>query len=110
MVRQAVPPQPVEADGGADIHLQPMEDPTPEQVDAPEGGCDPVGSPHWSKLLARPVDPWREEPRLEQSLRAVDFHIPDADWTEKSQRSSIDQRLAENFHYQEEPNFLAVRN
>ncbi|GAB0182572.1 AN1-type zinc finger protein 5-like [Grus japonensis] len=52
--------------GGADIHLQPMEDPTPEQVEAPEGGCDPVGSPRWSKLLAGPVDPWREEPRLEQ--------------------------------------------
>jgi len=22
----------------------------------PEGGCDPVGSPHWSKLLAGPVE------------------------------------------------------
>ncbi|GAB0180460.1 EH domain-containing protein 4 [Grus japonensis] len=53
MVRQAVP-------------LQPMEDPTPEQVDAPEGGCDPVGSPRCSRLLAGPVDPWREEPTLEQ--------------------------------------------
>ena len=46
--------------------LQPMEDPTPEQVEAPEGGCDPVGSPRWSKLLAGPVAPWREEPTLEQ--------------------------------------------
>ncbi|GAB0183894.1 AN1-type zinc finger protein 5-like [Grus japonensis] len=62
MVRQAVPLQPMEADGGADIHLQPVEDPTPEQVDAPKGGCDPMGSPHWSRLLAGPVDPWREEP------------------------------------------------
>ena len=34
MVRQAVPLQPMEVHGGADIHLQPMEDPTPEQVDA----------------------------------------------------------------------------
>ncbi|GAB0183117.1 hypothetical protein GRJ2_000777000 [Grus japonensis] len=34
MVRQAVPLQPMEVNGGADIHLQPMEDPTPEQVDA----------------------------------------------------------------------------
>ncbi|GAB0206503.1 hypothetical protein GRJ2_003115900 [Grus japonensis] len=57
---------PMEVNSGADIHLQPMEDPTLEQVDAPEGGCDPVGSPHWSKLLAGPVTPWREEPTLEQ--------------------------------------------
>ena len=34
MVRQAVPLQPREVNGGADLHLQPMEDPTPEQVDA----------------------------------------------------------------------------
>ncbi|KAM9590913.1 uncharacterized protein ACIBXB_005945 [Morphnus guianensis] len=46
MVRQAVPLQPMEVHGGADLHLQPVEDPTPEQVDAPKGGCDPVGSPH----------------------------------------------------------------
>jgi len=26
----------------------------------PEGGCDPVGSLCWSRLLLRPVDPWRE--------------------------------------------------
>ncbi|GAB0207612.1 acid sphingomyelinase-like phosphodiesterase 3b [Grus japonensis] len=46
MVRQAIPLQPMEVHGGADIHLQPVEDPMPEQVDAPKGGCDPVGSPH----------------------------------------------------------------
>ena len=34
MVRQAVPLQPREVHGGADIHLQPMEDPMLEQVDA----------------------------------------------------------------------------
>ncbi|KAK4806783.1 hypothetical protein QYF61_005579 [Mycteria americana] len=34
MVRQAVPLQPMEVHGGADIHLQLVEDPTPEQVDA----------------------------------------------------------------------------
>ncbi|GAB0178639.1 AN1-type zinc finger protein 5-like [Grus japonensis] len=62
MVRQAVPLQPMEVDDGADIHLQPMEDPTPEQVEAPEGACDPMGSSRWSKLLAGPVAPWREEP------------------------------------------------
>ncbi|GAB0178094.1 epimerase family protein SDR39U1 [Grus japonensis] len=66
MVRQAVPLQLMGADGGTDIHLQPMEDPTPEHVKAPEGGCDPVGSPRWTKLLAGPVAPWREEPMLEQ--------------------------------------------
>ncbi|KAK4825007.1 hypothetical protein QYF61_022953 [Mycteria americana] len=49
--------QPMEVSSGADIHLQPMEDPTPEQGHAPKGGCDPMGSPHWSRLLAGPVDP-----------------------------------------------------
>ena len=34
MVRQAVPLQPMEVHSGADIHLQPVEDPTPEQGDA----------------------------------------------------------------------------
>ncbi|GAB0208970.1 hypothetical protein GRJ2_003362700 [Grus japonensis] len=76
-VRQAVPLQPMEDDGGADIHLQPMEDPTPEQVEAPEGGCDPMGSPRWSKLLAGPVAPWREEPTPEQGsvLGPAQFNI-----------------------------------
>ncbi|GAB0184754.1 hypothetical protein GRJ2_000940700 [Grus japonensis] len=55
MVRQAVPLQPVEDDGGADIHLQPMVDPVLEQVDAPKEVCDPVGNPRRSRLLARPV-------------------------------------------------------
>ncbi|GAB0207370.1 hypothetical protein GRJ2_003202600 [Grus japonensis] len=48
------------------FHLQPVEDPTLEQVETPKGGCDPVGSPRWNKLLAGPVDPWREEPTPEQ--------------------------------------------
>ncbi|PKU41625.1 protein pxr1-like [Limosa lapponica baueri] len=34
MVRQAVPLQPMEVHDGADICLQPVEDPMPEQVDA----------------------------------------------------------------------------
>ena len=34
MVRQAVPRQPMKVNSGADIHLQSMEGPTPEQVDA----------------------------------------------------------------------------
>ena len=66
MVRQAVHLQPREVHSGADIHLQPVEDPTPEQVDVPEGGCDPVESLCWSRLLAGPVALWREEPTLEQ--------------------------------------------
>ncbi|KAK4823757.1 LOW QUALITY PROTEIN: hypothetical protein QYF61_006053 [Mycteria americana] len=73
MVRQAVPPQPMEVNGGADIHLQPMEDPTPEQVDMSKGGCDPVGSQHWSRLLAGPVNPWGEEPMLEQGPTLEQF-------------------------------------
>ncbi|GAB0198820.1 tumor necrosis factor receptor superfamily member 4 [Grus japonensis] len=56
MVRQAVPLQPMEDDGEQRFHLQPVEDPTLEQVEAPEGGCGPVGSPRWSKLLAGPVE------------------------------------------------------
>ncbi|GAB0189321.1 AN1-type zinc finger protein 5-like [Grus japonensis] len=66
VVKQAVPLQPMDIRSGTDIHLQPVEDPTLEQVDAPEGGCDPMGSTHWSRLLAGPVAPWREEPTLEQ--------------------------------------------
>ena len=34
MVRQAVPLQPMDVHSGADIHLQPVEDPMPEQMDA----------------------------------------------------------------------------
>ncbi|GAB0206943.1 hypothetical protein GRJ2_003159900 [Grus japonensis] len=68
MVRQAVPlQQPMEDYWEQRFHLQTVEDPTPEQVEAPEGGCDPMGSLHWSKLLAGPVDPWREEPTPEQT-------------------------------------------
>jgi len=44
MERQAVTLQPMEVHGGANIHLQPVEDPMPEQVDVPEGGCDPMES------------------------------------------------------------------
>jgi len=32
----------------------------------PEGSCDPVGSPRWSRPLPGPADPWREEPTPEQ--------------------------------------------
>jgi len=32
----------------------------------PKGGCDPMGSLRWSRLLPGPADPWKEEPTLEQ--------------------------------------------
>jgi len=35
MVRQVVPLQPMEIHGAADIHIQPVEDPMPEQVNVP---------------------------------------------------------------------------
>ncbi|RMC10109.1 hypothetical protein DUI87_12907 [Hirundo rustica rustica] len=51
-VSQAVPLQPMEVHAGAEIHVQPMEEPTLEQVDA-EGVFDPVGSLCWGRLLER---------------------------------------------------------
>ena len=75
MVRQAVPLQPMEVYGGADVHLQPREDPMPEQVDArrrlwphgaptlelaPGRSCGPVerGAHTGAGLLAGLVTPW----------------------------------------------------
>ena len=46
MVRwQAVPLQPMEVNGGAEIPLQPVEDPMPQQVAGPREGRDSVGEP-----------------------------------------------------------------
>ncbi|GAB0203782.1 mitochondrial enolase superfamily member 1 [Grus japonensis] len=50
MVRQAVPLQPMEVDGGTDIHLQPMEDPTPEQ-----------GSSHTAQVTEGKGKDWENE-------------------------------------------------
>jgi len=66
MMSQAVCLQSMDLHGGADIHLQPMEGSPCRSRGMPEGSCDTVGSPHWSRLLPGPVDPWREEPTLEQ--------------------------------------------
>ena len=55
----------MEVNGGADLHLQSIEDPMPEQADA-QRRLWPVGSLCWSRLLVGPVAPWREEPRLVQ--------------------------------------------
>ena len=57
MVRQAVPLQPMEVHGGADIHLQPLEDPTPEQVAGPGGGRDSVGKPTLEQFM-EDCSPW----------------------------------------------------
>lgn len=38
-----IPLQPMEVHGGAEILLQPVEEPTPEQVGAPKEGCNPLG-------------------------------------------------------------------
>lgn len=38
--------QPMKVHSGADFHLQTREEPTTDQVDAPRGDCDPIGSPH----------------------------------------------------------------
>jgi len=56
MVRQAAPLQPMEVHGGADLHLQPVEGTPRRSRGMPEGVCDPVGSPCWSRLLAGPVE------------------------------------------------------
>ena len=66
MARQVIPLQFMEVHGGADINLQPV-DGTPYQSRwMPEGSCDPMGTPCWSRFLAPPADPWREEPTPEQ--------------------------------------------
>ena len=43
--RQAVPLQHMEVNGRAEIPLQPVEDPMPEQVAGPGKGCDSVVKP-----------------------------------------------------------------
>ena len=55
---------PWEVHSGADIHLQPMEGTPHWSRWMPEGSCDPVRSPRWSRLLSGPVK--REEPNPEQ--------------------------------------------
>ena len=55
MVRQAVPLQPMEVHGGADIHLQPMEDPIPRAGGCPKDavtlGEARAGAGSWQDLL-----------------------------------------------------------
>ncbi|KAJ7401861.1 hypothetical protein BTVI_91911 [Pitangus sulphuratus] len=59
MVSQAVPLQSMEVYRGADIHLQPLEDPTPEEVGA-RRRLGPCGKPvlKMGGLVEGPVDLW----------------------------------------------------
>ncbi|KAJ7413715.1 hypothetical protein WISP_88862 [Willisornis vidua] len=71
LVRKAPPLQPKLVHSASDIHLQPVEDPMLEQVDARSRLCGkPMleqisgrtsgtveGSPHWSKFSGRTCDP-----------------------------------------------------
>lgn len=55
----AVPLQPMEVNGGAEIPLQPMEETHAGAGGCLRRGCDPLGSPHWSRVLAgtcRPME------------------------------------------------------
>ena len=67
-MEQRFPLQPVEDDGEQGFPLQPMGNPTLEQVDAPRGGCDLVGSLCWSSLLLKVCTPW-EGPTLEKVMK-----------------------------------------
>jgi len=65
MVSQAVPLQPMEVHNGTDIHLQPVKDPTPEQVDA-RRRLSPDAEPVLEQDLGRTCGPVeREEPMLD---------------------------------------------
>ncbi|KAK4817679.1 hypothetical protein QYF61_024908 [Mycteria americana] len=98
MVRQAVPLQPMEVNGGADLHLQPVEDPVLEQVDAPKGGCDPMESPRWSRLLAGPANPWREEPMLEQvHKKGKSIHLPGSTGGGSRNSSAADLKFIDQY-------------
>ncbi|GAB0203908.1 zinc finger and BTB domain-containing protein 5 [Grus japonensis] len=71
----------MEIHGGADIHLQPVEDPTLEQLEVLEGGCDLVGSPCWSKLLAGPVACGERSPRWSRFAGRTCDPVGDPRWS-----------------------------
>ncbi|GAB0195077.1 zinc finger and BTB domain-containing protein 5 [Grus japonensis] len=58
-----------------------MEDPTPEQVETPEGGCDPVGNLHWSRLLAGAMASWREESHWSRFAGSTCDPMEDPRWS-----------------------------
>jgi len=47
----------MEVHGGADIHLQPMQEPTPEQVDVPCWRLSPHGDPALEQAPGRTCGP-----------------------------------------------------
>ncbi|KAJ7408375.1 hypothetical protein BTVI_59750 [Pitangus sulphuratus] len=51
----------MEVYAGTEGHLQSVENTTLEQVDGPEGVCDPMASLCWSRLLEGPIVLWKEE-------------------------------------------------
>ena len=79
MVRQAVPLQPMEVHGGADIHLQPMEDPTPEQVGA-RRRLLPRGKPALERAPGRTCGSVERSPRSRFSGRTCD-PVGDPRWS-----------------------------
>lgn len=46
------------------MHLQPVEEATLEQVDVPEGGHDPLGIPCWNRLMVGTYRPLGRERRF----------------------------------------------
>ena len=57
MVRQAVPLHPMEVNGGADIHLQPVEDPMLEEGDVPQRRLWPRGKPTLEQAAGKTCGP-----------------------------------------------------
>jgi len=94
VVTQAVPLQPMEVHSGADIHLQPVEDPMPEQVDD-RRRLWPCGKPvleqvsartcgerdpHWIRFAGRTCDPMGTHAGTVCSLRTAP-HGKDPFWS-----------------------------
>ncbi|PKU39872.1 neurexin-3-hypothetical protein [Limosa lapponica baueri] len=47
----------------------------------PKGGCDPMRSPHWSRLLVGPEDPWRESSRWSRLAGRTCDSVDDPHWS-----------------------------
>jgi len=90
MVRQAVPPQPMEVHGGADLHLQPVEGTPHWSRGMPEGGCDPMGSPVLEQAPARTCRPVEREAHAGAGLLAGLVTL----W----KRSTLEQPVPEGLH------------
>lgn len=62
----AVHLQSMKVHGGAEIHLQHMEEPHIRAGGCPEEAFDTVENQCWNRLLAGPVDLWRLKPMQKQ--------------------------------------------